>query len=235
MSKLDEYSLPELYGLFLRFCSSKEVINLRRTSKSFYKKIPASWEATELFIQYEQSLEHLTDYRFLNRLSVTFHNIKKLSLSTRFEQLDDLTLVKLNNLEEIKLDPRLRRVQRIFINYAKKLTRVDIPQTYTCLDMIYLSHLNISTFTIWHTWSQIQVVALVGIPRIKTLIIPEECTRLNYLNISQSGISEIYLHPYLNDLLTIQATEMHTPVVLYTHPKNNDHLQTTCVIVLKTI
>lgn len=234
--KLEDFSLPELYGLFLRFCQATEVINLRKTCKHLYAKIPALWEISDLTLQLDQSLQTLySNYRFLSRLTIMHHSVQKLRVNARLLQLNDLTFIKLSQLDTLELDSGLKQMRQIFINHSPKLTTLNIPQKFTHLEMIYLTNLDLSEFTIHPTWTKLQVIGLISIYKLVRLAIPKECTYINYINISKSGIREIYLYPILKQSIIIQAGEVIHPIILYTFEKNIDHIQATSMINIHTI
>jgi hypothetical protein len=149
--------------------------------------------------------------------------------------MNDLTLVKLDQLEMIKLDPKLINFERIFINYAKSLTQLEIPKEYTLLDMIYLSYLNLSFFIIHPTWERLQVIALIGMTSLTQIVIPKDCTRINYINISKSGVKKIIIHPILQNDLHIQASGVFHTLTIHTHKKNIKYIQPSITFVFKPI
>jgi len=131
------------------------------------------------------------------------------------------------DLHTLIFDPKLTQLRQIFIHHAKKLTTLNIPREFVHIRMIYLSYVDLTEFVIHCTWTQLQIITLIAIPRLCQLSIPKECTRINYINLSKSGIQDLYLYPVFNEMITLQATEVMSPITIRTHRQNIEFIQAT--------
>jgi hypothetical protein len=219
----------------LWFCSPTCILNLKLTNKELYSQIPTEWCMSRLVIQDEWEIYH-SRYPFLVHLYYLHSKIERIRITQHmFSALRDITLIQTEYLTQIDFEPLLTSVDSILINIAPNLAQLAIPSEYNNLKAIFISNCKISTLTIHPTWSLLKILVLIGLEHLTSISIPKQCDKIDFINLSRSGITRVYLYSKLSQALIIQAIGNTQVIHLYTHSENFEHILSPSLIFLKTL
>ena len=220
----------------LWFCSPLCILNLKLTCKELYSQIPAEWCMTRLIVQNDDDpLDRHDRYPFLAHLYFLHSKVERIQITQyMYSALRDITLIQTEQLTQIEFDTSLSTVDSILINIAPKLDQLYVPLEYINLKALFISHCKISTLTIHPTWVALKILVLIGLEYLNTLFIPAACNKIDFINISRSGITRVFVHSKLTQALIIQALGNTQVIHLYTHSENFEHVLSPSLIFLKT-
>lgn len=231
MSGFTQY--PILLLCFLRFCDPKSIHNLKLTCKELDREIPIEWCLNRLVVHDDTDEKR---YPFLIHLYYIHSKRTLISIhSFAYPSIHDVTLIQTDNLTQFYLDPHLNQIDSIFITLAPNLLTINIPPEYTNLKALFIANCGISKLTLHPTWTLLRLIVLVNMEQLTTLMIPQSCDKVDFINISRSNITTLFVYPKLKQPLIIQAIGIVQNIHLFTHPDNFEHILSPSLIFLKPL
>lgn len=229
------FSLSDLYDLCLKYSDVESVFSLKHTCKELYHRIPKYWCMDRVIFNENQIYQR--DYRFLTQLYCFQSRIQVIELKYKsFRSIREISLIQVNKLTRIYFDPKINMIDHIFINHAKSLDELEIPKEYTRIKMLYIAYANISSLVIHNTWKSLKTLVLIGLVQLNELVIPRECEKIEFINISKSCIETIYIYPKFRHNVVIQTTGVFIrPINVYTHLSNDIQIIKTGSLFLKPL
>jgi len=215
--------------LYLDFCSSSELLSLRKTCRTLRKDIPKEWAVSDLYVTEDQvqvnTFSHscrITDLqRYIHSCKfmgyIYFHCCKNtdIEINSRLAHLEQIVVTSLLELECLKINhtPNLKNLTVI---NAPKLKHVELP-TFCKLEKIYLFYTQLESLVI-PPCSQLKSIVFSSVGIIDTLEFPTACTNLELINASNSVIRTIKILGILKHKLHIEGYHpfeitIHTPLV----------------------
>lgn len=232
-----KFNSSDLYEL-LKFCTFKDIHNLKLTCKILYDLIPCEWIREELYIigNKENNIIHFlkkTDanifieddinkfetikkFLFCERMFIAAVQIRKLIISNTL--LEDLSIISCSQLTTITIN-NTHLLNNIFLNNLPLCSTINMSNNISPM-RIHIQNCNVLNFPISPSWVNLKSLTLINVSLIREYIIPKTCENIQYIDISRNeNLSKLYIYSDLRSKCIIKNYFTNN-ISIYTSEKN---------------